>query len=459
MAEHPFTFLGQRVTLVDMPGYDDSSMPDAAMLEKTSEWLINSYTQGRKLSGILWLESVEKRRIGGSGQKALDIFQLVSGSDFMSNVILVQTLGDDPFTREQQRRASDLQSKYWNTLIDNGATIRRFDRFDESTPSELQRAKTQAHQILRQVFSNTPHATRLQEEVVDEQTNFNETAAGRFVNKEYDEMRKEFEKKADEYKKQAEAATGAVKKMKEALEDVAKQNAANILAQQSLIKEFAEERKSWQAANANAAPAPAPTPEAPAGSVADQLLQAIRNQNTVGLGKLFNSGISVNTLFSEGSTCLHMASGYGFTNVVRFLLERQGIDTSITNRGGNTALHYASWKGYQSVVKLLIPYMRRALNVKNKFGNTAFFEACLFGKTAAAVELMYAGANINARNAEGKTPLHAAASRGHGGAVRALLEADPPARIDAKDSKGRTARQLARIKGFPKTARLIKDFE
>ncbi|KAK4033885.1 ankyrin repeat-containing domain protein [Parachaetomium inaequale] len=469
VAEYQFTYSGHIVTLVDMPGYDDSSMPDAAMLEKTSEWLIHSYTEGRKLSGILWLESVEKRRIGGSGQKALDLFQLVSGSDFMKNVVLVQSLGDDPFTSAQQRRADDLQNKYWNTLIGNGATTRRFDRFDEDHPSELQHAKNQAYQIIRQVLNNTPHATKLQEEVVDEQTNFNETAAGKFVNKEYDDMREHFEKKADEYKKQAEEAekrgNSAIKMMNEALEKAAKDNAASIRIQKSLIRDFAEERKSWQAANAaapnaNASAASTPAPQASAGSTTDQLLRAVKKQDTAALGNLFNSGVYVNTVFNEGSTCLHMASGYGFLKVVSFLLVQRGADTSIRNGGGNTALHYAAWKGHLSVVKLLIQYMdERDLNIKNSHGNTALYEACLFGYRAVAEELMDADADMNARNAEGKSPLHAAALRGHRAVARALLEADPPARVYAKDSKGRTPSQLARAKGFPSTAELIEDYE
>ena len=46
--------------------------------------------------------------------------------------------------------------------------------------------------------------------------------------------------------------------------------------------------------------------------------------------------------------------------------------------------------------------------------------------------LLNAGANINARNREGNTPLHFAAGNGHTEAIRILLDAG--ADIDAKNN-------------------------
>jgi hypothetical protein len=69
--------MGSPGTLVDMPGFDNSTMPDVEMLSKTAHGLVNSYEAGKKF------ESLDKPRIGDSGRKALDLFAAVCGDDFL----------------------------------------------------------------------------------------------------------------------------------------------------------------------------------------------------------------------------------------------------------------------------------------------------------------------------------------------------------------------------------------
>lgn len=65
------------------------------------------------------------------------------------------------------------------------------------------------------------------------------------------------------------------------------------------------------------------------------------------------------------------------------------------------------------------------------------------------------GADINARNKDGMTPLHAAAWTGQKEAVGLLIEKGTD--IDAKNNEGLTALQMASQKGHQSTIKLLRE--
>ena len=76
------------------------------------------------------------------------------------------------------------------------------------------------------------------------------------------------------------------------------------------------------------------------------------------------------------------------------------------------------------------------VNAKNKEGRTALMGAAFAGHTAIVQALLEAGADVNAKDERGTTALSAAAFRGHTATVQTLLEVG--AEVNARDKNGMT---------------------
>lgn len=154
----------------------------------------------------------------------------------------------------------------------------------------------------------------------------------------------------------------------------------------------------------------------------------------------------------QGRTPLHIAAEQGHYEEVNKLLLNQGTAINAQDKYGYTPLHLASKKGHLEVVKLLVTQGAH-LNAKTRFGETPLYEALLDKKlevfkfllglwkspptlvlnnllcTAArqgdvqsASLLIERGANANAQDEQGNTPLHFAALNAHVEVLAFLIE-------------------------------------
>jgi ankyrin repeat protein len=76
---------------------------------------------------------------------------------------------------------------------------------------------------------------------------------------------------------------------------------------------------------------------------------------------------------SNGFTPLMLASYYGYTPIVKYLLEHGAKVDQRDNKGG-TALIYASYYDYYDIVQLLLEF-NASVNMQNSEGHTAFYYA------------------------------------------------------------------------------------
>lgn len=119
---------------------------------------------------------------------------------------------------------------------------------------------------------------------------------------------------------------------------------------------------------------------------------------------------------------------------------------------GNTALHYATEWGLENAVKTLITKGANK-EAKNANGETPVFSACKNNKPEIIALLAKKGCKINVRDNLGSTPLHVAVRWGNIDAAEQLIALG--INIDAQNVSGKTPLAEAVLGGKPEIAKML----
>jgi ankyrin repeat protein len=144
---------------------------------------------------------------------------------------------------------------------------------------------------------------------------------------------------------------------------------------------------------------------------------AILHGNIQAAKLLFDAGARIEGIDKEVHP-LHAAAKSNQYEAVKFLLKR-GVNINSTDTSRQTALHMASAAGFLDMVKLLINFNYEEhlgtfteehakklpnINCEDTQGNTPLHEAVRNNRREVALYLVASGANVKARNKQGKTP-------------------------------------------------------
>jgi hypothetical protein len=140
------------------------------------------------------------------------------------------------------------------------------------------------------------------------------------------------------------------------------------------------------------------------------------------------------------------------------LLRHNGADPHVRGQYGMYPLHAAAYSENFEVARILIEYDPANINAGDGYGETPLFWASRtrhFKDGSVFRLLLERGADINARNWVGWTPLHMASFIGTLEVSRLLLEHG--ADVEAKDEDRMTAMQVAADKGHDEVVKLLRE--
>jgi len=138
-------------------------------------------------------------------------------------------------------------------------------------------------------------------------------------------------------------------------------------------------------------------------------------------------------------TLLHLAATESETKAVAFLI-RHGFDVNAVTGKGETPLHLVAGPiSFYEIVKLLLESGAKP-NIEDDNGCTPLFNA-VSGDNIAATLLLEHGAKVNFANKEGWTALHVAARLDQRKNVQFLIANG--AEVNVKDANGKTPLDIA----------------
>lgn len=153
---------------------------------------------------------------------------------------------------------------------------------------------------------------------------------------------------------------------------------------------------------------------------------------------LFDAGAPLDPVDRDGWSPLGVACANGNWRLAKFLLERGAKPEP---EGGQPALLAASGGDDDAAGARLLLKLKARVDARGRLNRSALHVACLAGNAEIAQVLMDAGADINARDEQGVSPLLEVARAGSVGVLRLLASRRPDAGVC--DSAGRNALAIA----------------
>lgn len=173
---------------------------------------------------------------------------------------------------------------------------------------------------------------------------------------------------------------------------------------------------------------------------------------------LLSRGVDLNITDSFGWTPLHEAALYHFDPLLLLDLLETGADPNLPDHQGCTAIHHVTWTCWDPFD--YINYLEQNLPKNHTLSPLEYKPDSSFrtGDPLVLLTLLVeaGGGEVDQLNQQGRTPLHGAASSLEPEIVQYLLEQG--AQVNARDDQGVTPLRLAREMNLKKNVALLESF-
>lgn len=154
-------------------------------------------------------------------------------------------------------------------------------------------------------------------------------------------------------------------------------------------------------------------------SINKQLYLSVKNGDVKQTKIHILNGESVNSCDEDGWSIMHIATWYGYLEIIK-LLNYYGADVNISCNEGNTPLLLACQKGLLEIVIFLIE-KGADVNCYNDLLWTPLYIAARNGKYDIVEHLLHYDVNLECKSDDGETPLWVAAYNSYTNIVSLLL--------------------------------------
>ncbi|KAJ3524910.1 hypothetical protein NM208_g11864 [Fusarium decemcellulare] len=176
---------GQRVFLVDTPGFNDTTRSDINILEILATYLGASYANGVRVHGIIMLHPISNNRMTGSSLRNIDMIKTMCGFTSYENLAIATTMWPETpsYTeiKSLKERETELltDDRFFGALVARGARMfRHNERGRRDASDEAASAQRIMAYLVNQANFHPPDVLQLQREMIDQRLTLGETAAG-----------------------------------------------------------------------------------------------------------------------------------------------------------------------------------------------------------------------------------------------------------------------------------------
>ena len=153
----------------------------------------------------------------------------------------------------------------------------------------------------------------------------------------------------------------------------------------------------------------------------EELYESSLNGNLEGVMAALGQGGRVTVRNSGGFTPLLVAAFYGHKAICGLLLAFGSNVNEVVPATKATALHLAAGSGHNDIVEALLS-CGAEVNAQDCLGATPIFSACQYGHLTCVLTLLKAGASISLSINDGMLPIHIAAKENKVAIVSTFLE-------------------------------------
>jgi hypothetical protein len=165
------------------------------------------YEREVKLAGVIYFHRISDERWRKSDTRSFGWLRRICGEATLRNVVLTTNMWGKVTPEVGAMKEQQLAAEFVKSALDKGAQLHRHHDTTES-----------AHQIIRTILNNHRIPLQVQEELVDEKREFDQTTVGEEIKREVDESTKKLEEDIKELQNALKTVKGREKQTRAQLE-------------------------------------------------------------------------------------------------------------------------------------------------------------------------------------------------------------------------------------------------